>query len=134
MRRPTFESLLLCDISTPELRTYRVCMIETQFGRYNYRPQLCNYNQTAFYSQRLVNVSLEMCKFQCQNNMQECSGIFWNRMAGECWLTSYTGDGVDDSASCADPMLPWMFFRRRRVSCEQLLSNSVTQKVNFSNH
>lgn len=99
-----------------------LCIIESRYGRYNYRPQLCNYNQTAVFSDHLVNVSLKTCKFLCTNNLLDyCSGIFWNRLTGECWRTSYTGDNVDNSANCTDPALTWMFFRRRRLSCKCFL-------------
>ena len=88
------------------------------YGWYNYVKDVCHVNQEAFYLELYKNVSLLKCKLICHQLVSEnCSGIFWNRLEGSCWLTSFTGDHTN-STDCESIRKDVVFFRRRRMPCQ----------------
>jgi hypothetical protein len=96
--------------------------IATLYGTFNYYPLVCDVSRAAdsVYLEVMRNVSLNVCRQMCSVSFSvNCSGLFWLRQEGKCWLTSYTGD-YDDDVTCANnaSILPSIFFRRRRIPCE----------------
>ena len=94
-----------------------------EYGEYNYKKTVCHVNQSAIYIDLFSNISLSACKSICNNLLPEiCSGIFWNRINGSCWLTSYTGDNQFDN-DCDMIRHEVVFFRRIRIPCKLLKHN-----------
>ena len=80
-------------------------------------PHVCKVNHTAVFVELYRNVSLATCKLICNNIVEEnCSGIFWNRLEGSCWLTSHTANNQQDT-DCENKRKDIVFFRRRRNPC-----------------
>ena len=87
------------------------------YGMYIYKASVCQVDFNASYVELYRNVSLATCKRICQQVEEEnCNGIFWNRLAGSCWLTSITGDYESDS-DCNLIRSQIVFFRRLRQPC-----------------
>ena len=97
----------------------------SEYGQYNYIPHVCHVNHSAKYVELFKNVSLETCKLACNQVVEKnCSGIFWNRLGGSCWLTSHTGDDQNDS-NCESIRTEIIFFRRRRTPCNVISLNTT---------
>ena len=96
---------------------------------------VCHINFSANYVELYRNVSLARCKMICNQVISEsCSGIFWNRLEGSCWLTSHTGDNQSDT-DCDSRRKDIVFFRRRRTPCKlrkelQYIINYIPSKKN----
>ena len=79
------------------------------------------------------NVSLVKCKLICNQVLDyKCSGIFWNRLEGSCWLTSYTGDNQNDM-DCDTRRKDIVFFRRQRTPCKGLENASQMHSQSHNN-
>ena len=87
-------------------------------GSYKYMRDVCHVNFSANYVELFRNISLATCALMCNQMFeQSCSGIFWNRQNGSCWLTSHTGEFQNDS-DCDSLRSAIVFVRRQRVSCK----------------
>lgn len=107
--------------------------LASDMGLFNFRPNVCHIDSNAAYLELFQNISLHTCKQLCNGDFSpNCSGLFWNRLAGECWLTSYTGD-YDNSTDCDREHTSLMFFRRHRVSCKWCLVSCDPKLIIFNN-
>ena len=89
-----------------------------ELGSYNYKKSVCNVNLSAKYVKLYNNVSMTTCQMICKQVIgDKCSGIFWNRVNGSCWLTSQTGDNQQD-IDCEKMRKEIVFFRRVRSPCK----------------
>lgn len=100
---------------------YNMMSVAVTYGRYNYNPLVCDVERAAssVYFQLFSVVSLSTCRLLCTVDFDDtCSGFFWYRTLGQCWLTSYTGDYDNDTACTNTPAHSTMFFRRHRFPCK----------------
>ena len=89
-------------------------IIANGIGSYNYKKSVCHVNLSANYVKLYLNVSLTTCQIICNQVISDkCSGIFWNRVNGSCWLTSQT-DGDVKETDCETLRKEVVFFRRIR--------------------
>ena len=107
----------MCTVLCSNIFLLMRCAASNQ-GSYKYMRDVCHVNFSANYVELFRNISLATCALMCNQMFeQSCSGIFWNRQNGSCWLTSHTGEFQNDS-DCDSLRSAIVFVRRQRVSCK----------------
>ena len=95
-------------------------LLESVYGSYYYNASICYTNDPTYYSLLINNTSLANCKLLCYGYLiDNCNGIFWNRLAGQCVITSFTGDS--SGGGCHNQPDSWMYLRLMRKPCQSII-------------